>query len=332
MLNQLQWVFLAGCTAAAVFPTAAALDLYLLPNATSVDIGAVCLDGSAPGYYATFTNVSELSTSWVLYFKGGGWCYDESACAKRSNSELGSSHFFPKTFKFGGIMDADPKVNPDFANFNRVVLWYCDGASFSGNADAPVPSPKTIHGGQMYFRGRRVLDALLQDLLDNHGLDKATEVLLSGGSAGGLSTFLHADYVRSQLPASVKKFKAAPVSGFFLLHDTAAGVPQYPNNMHNVFKMQNSSGGVNAKCLQAMGGPAAPEAWKCIFANYSYAHTESPIFVINSAVDSWQMGNVQCFQVYYMIVYLCVYVCAPEGSGPFLPLVSFACIPRRISG
>lgn len=56
----------------------------------------------------------------------------------------------------------DPRINPDFAHFNRVVLWYCDGASFSGNAENPVPSPKTIHGGQMFFRGRRVLDALLQ--------------------------------------------------------------------------------------------------------------------------------------------------------------------------
>jgi hypothetical protein len=32
-------------------------------------------------------------------------------------------------------------------------------------------------------------------------------VLLTGGSAGGLAAFLHADYVRTLLPKSVEKYK-----------------------------------------------------------------------------------------------------------------------------
>ena len=71
-----------------------------------------------------------------------------------------------------------------------MVLWYCDGASFSGDKDEPyhyAPTNQTL-----YFRGARVRDALLDALLEEHGLDKATDVLLAGGSAGGLSTFLHA--------------------------------------------------------------------------------------------------------------------------------------------
>ena len=65
--------------------------------------------------------------------------------------------------------------------------------------------------------------------------DARTQVLLSGGSAGGLSTYLHADYVRSQFAETVK-FKAAPISGFFLNHATAAGVPDYINKMKWVFE------------------------------------------------------------------------------------------------
>jgi hypothetical protein len=94
-------------------------------------------------------------------------------------------------------MDADPAVNPDFAFFNRVVLYYCDGASFSGDKDEPYVYPKTNQ--TLYFRGARVLDALLDALIQDHGLNKATDVLLSGGSAGGLSTYLHADYVGGYL-------------------------------------------------------------------------------------------------------------------------------------
>ena len=152
-----------------------------------------------------------------------------------------------------------------FAGWNHVVLWYCDGASFSGNKDEPyeyVDGKKTT---KLYFRGRRVLDAMLDALLSEHGLNNADEVLLSGGSAGGLSTYLHADYIKTKLPTSTK-YKAAPNSGFFLLHKTVAGVSLYPDEMKYVFNMQNSSGGVNSKCIASLG-PA--DQWRCIFANYS---------------------------------------------------------------
>jgi hypothetical protein len=141
------------------------------------------------------------------------------------------------------------------------------------------------NGTTLWFRGRRILDAVLDYLKLNYGLGEATEVLLSGGSAGGLSTFLHADYVRSLFGKDVK-FGAAPVSGFFLLHDTAQGLNQYPANMEYVYHMMNSSGGVNQRCRAAVEAAAAAEeeAWKCIFANYSYAHTQTPTFPLQSSV------------------------------------------------
>jgi hypothetical protein len=219
------------------------------------------------------------------YFKGGGWCYDEASCLARTHTSIGSATHFTPTFQFSGIMDSNATINPTFANHNRVVLWYCDGASFSG--DATAINTKT--GKPLYFRGKRVMDAMLDTLMSEHGLDQAEEVLLSGGSAGGLAAYLHTDYVASKMPKSVKKFKSSPVSGFFLLHEDAAGVPLYPNEMKYVYTMQNSSGGVNAKCVASL---PEPEQWRCIFANYSYAHTESPIFPLNSAIDAWQMGNI----------------------------------------
>ena len=170
----------------------------------------------------------------------------------------------------------------------RLIYSYTHvGASFSGNRAEPYHYPKTNQ--TLYFRGARILDAILDTLLEDHGLDKATDVLLAGGSAGGLSTFLHADHVGAYLRAKgvpIKRFKAAPVSGFFLMHATASGKLLYPDEMKYVFHMQNSSGGVNAACLESHE-PA--DRWRCIFANESYAHTKTPMFPLNSAVDAWQM-------------------------------------------
>lgn len=44
---------------------------------------------------------------------------------------------------------------------------------------------------QIYFRGHRILDAILNALF-KRGLKEATQVLLTGCSAGGLATYLHA--------------------------------------------------------------------------------------------------------------------------------------------
>ena len=41
-----------------------------------------------------------------------------------------------------------------------------------------------------------------------------------------------------------------------------------------------------------MASKPAEDQWQCIFANASYAHTTTPIFPLNSAVDSWQLGNI----------------------------------------
>ena len=58
---------------------------------------------------------------------------------------------------------------------------------------------------------------------------------------------------------------------------------------NDVISTMNSTGGVNAGCIAA----TPPELqWQCIFANASYAHIQTPIFPLNSAIDAWQMDNV----------------------------------------
>ena len=52
------------------------MKLKLLTEAQSTAKGAVCLDGSVPGFYYTPANTSADPANahkWVLYFKGGGW-------------------------------------------------------------------------------------------------------------------------------------------------------------------------------------------------------------------------------------------------------------------
>merc|ERR1719264_1136398 len=162
------------------------MKLHLMKDKGLQKKGAVCLDGTDAGFYFAPAANPANTHDWQLYFEGGGWCYDEVDCWGRSLTYLGSTAKRPSTVTAGGLMSDSCEVNPDFCNFNRVYMLYCDGNSFSGDRDQPLlvrgPSGEEK---PVYFRGRRILDAVLETLLPM-GLDKAESVLLTGCSAGGL--------------------------------------------------------------------------------------------------------------------------------------------------
>ncbi|XP_064989193.1 pectin acetylesterase 9-like isoform X12 [Musa acuminata AAA Group] len=157
--------------------------MTLVPHAGST--GAVCLDGSPPAYHL-HGGLGSGARNWLLQFEGGGWCNDVESCAARSKTRRGSTRYMNKLEVFSGILSNDSTANPDFYDWNRVKLRYCDGASFGGDSEF-LNSTTTL-----YFRGQRIWKAIVLDLLPK-GLIQADKVLLSGCSAGGLASFLHCD-------------------------------------------------------------------------------------------------------------------------------------------
>ncbi|CAD5332501.1 unnamed protein product [Arabidopsis thaliana] len=170
-------------------------------------LGAFCLDGSLPAYHLD-RGFGAGSNNWLLQFEGGGWCNDIASCVDRAKTRRGSTRYMSKTVVFTGVLSNNASQNPDFYNWNKVRLRYCDGASFAG--DSQFGNGTSL----LYFRGQRIWNAIILDLLPK-GLAKAHKALLTGCSAGGLSTFLHCDNFTSYLPknASVKCMSDA---GFFL--------------------------------------------------------------------------------------------------------------------
>ena len=93
--------------------------------------GAVCLDGTPPGYYFRPSQGCG-ATKWVIHLEGGGWCFDESSCYDRSMTDLGSSKNWRPSLSLYGFLSDDSTVNPDFYQWNVAYVKYCDGASFTG--------------------------------------------------------------------------------------------------------------------------------------------------------------------------------------------------------
>merc|ERR1712137_1099627 len=145
-----------------------------------------------------------------------------------------------------------------------------------------------VSGTILHYRGRAILDAEIKSLLFDRGMNKATDVIVSGCSAGGLATFLHCDHWANAIKTAKSDAKVAcmPDSGFFLDEDRA---PRYGSNMRNVYKFQHSSpAGLNAACVASH--KSDPE--KCILAQWASEHIKTPTFPLQSVYDAWQTGNV----------------------------------------
>jgi hypothetical protein len=162
---------------------------YLLTDAaTKTD--AKCLDGT-PAIYYHAKGFGSGANKWFVHQQGGGWCYSLEDCLGRSKGSLGSTAKDPKTRTLnGGYMSWDNVSNPLMWNWNKVELRYCDGASVSGDKVGTT----TVGGKPLNFRGRAILDAEIDSILNVNGMKSATDVIVSGCSAGGLATFLHCDY------------------------------------------------------------------------------------------------------------------------------------------
>ena len=279
--------------------------------------GPACLDGSPYGYYL---RQGTDRRKFVIELSGGGWCYSEALCYLRAQDKgensKGSSLGWPRNRTMNeGLLTTDPVQNSLFHNATHIFLDYCDGASFSGGRSKPwnvsgveLPSqhpllpgvaPKRIPANStVTFRGRANFAAVIARLRARHGLDDAEEIVLTGGSAGGLSTILHVDRLRSLLKpdSSGVRIVGMPNAGFF--KPVGNHTPGYPNdnsanftaNMAHLYSMQNCSAGLPPACIAHYGGGSSDEAYKCLLAPFAEPFVHTPLFFLQSKFDHFQLN------------------------------------------
>ncbi|KAG8054387.1 hypothetical protein GUJ93_ZPchr0001g30454 [Zizania palustris] len=232
--------FLMLLLLAAVAHGAELVELTLLTGAQ--EKGAVCLDGTPPGYHLQ-RGFGSGTHSWLIYLQGGAWCDSIESCS------------FRKTTK------------------------YCDGASFAGDAEA-----QDKDGSTLYFRGLRIWDAVVDELMEK-GLASAQQALLSGCSAGGLATLLHCNDFYARFPKEVSA-KCLPDAGFFLNIEDLSGERLMLSIFNEVVQLQNVREVLPKDCL------AKKNRTECFFAAELVKSIDAPTLIVNSAYDSWQIQNV----------------------------------------
>ena len=124
---------------------------------------------------------------------------------------FGSSTLWPEKIDYNSAVMGFLAPNDTlYQNWTKVLFTYCDGAFHQGDNANPV----SYKGAQLYFRGARITRSHFKWLNMNYGLNKASKVLFSGGSAGAIAAFIWGNYLQDQLD-SPQSLYVVPDSGIF---------------------------------------------------------------------------------------------------------------------
>jgi len=251
-----------------------------------------CNDGTQAVYYFRAGEGSGAKR-WVIRLQGGGWCWDIGSCQGRQQSSpyWTSSKYCPTAVNdtqdisgvpHGGILSSDPTINPDFYNANQVYLWYCSSDSHSGNRTA---SPET---NNWHFRGKDIVAAMIGHLINqqNPSITGASEILLTGDSAGGVATLSNVEYIRELLGSIVDTavYRAYVDAGWFL--DVAPYQGGFSFQMCAKSLYQNLHVVYDKACMAAYKG----QEWHCFHAQYVVPYIKTPLLFHEFLIDSANLG------------------------------------------
>jgi hypothetical protein len=237
----------------------------------------MCSDGSEFSFFVREADPAKV----MFFFQGGGACFSLETCDP-ADPAYNTSLRAPNDLADGtGVFDFDNPANP-FADYSVVYVPYCTGDVHIGNSvhdygvGASGSNVVVHHNG--YVNGTTAL-AKLVELFPN-----ASEVVVTGESAGSVPTPLYAGLLYDELPAA-RITVIADGSGAYpdipdinaLIGDlwgTSDAIPDWPENADVTPQNWSIPG------LFVRAGAHAPGI---TFARHDYAFDETQVFFGNLA-------------------------------------------------
>ena len=170
-------------------------------------IEATCSDapGSDPAF--KFWARRGVSNNVVVFFDGGGACWDDLTCAvPRLASHRGEGDGFYKAElmpdddpnNLSGIFDLDNPRNP-VRDWSFVFVPYCTGDVHSGSNTATYTNPDTGESFSIQHRGADNFRVVLEWMRQN--FDAPEQILVAGSSAGAYGAATHYAAIREAFPS-----------------------------------------------------------------------------------------------------------------------------------
>lgn len=156
---------------------------------------AKCINGSETGIGV---NIKPGSTKVMIFMMGGNACFNQASCFATANLDgYNKTKFDQEVSQVTGtfVFDRSEAENL-FKDYSFVFVPYCTGDVHAGS------KPQGTVGGSAYtFTGYDNVGAYLERLVPT--FSDATEVILSGSSAGGFGAMLNYKQVQSAFGPNV---------------------------------------------------------------------------------------------------------------------------------
>ena len=202
---------LGGCSAARADAPAEAQNgwVQIAPEPTRLDgrlFEATCSHaaGTDPAYRFWFRRGT--ADGLVVFFDGGGACWDDVTCAipRRREADRDDDGFYKAELiptddpnRFGGIFDLDNPRNP-VRDWSIVYVPYCTGDVHSGSNTARYSDPDTGESYTIEHRGADNFRVVLNWL--KHNFAQPGQILVAGSSAGAYGASTHYARIRAAYP------------------------------------------------------------------------------------------------------------------------------------
>ncbi|XP_047953426.1 pectin acetylesterase 8-like [Salvia hispanica] len=151
-----------------------------------------------------------------------------------------------------------------FYDWHKVFVHYCDGSLFLSDDDQVDPA------NNFTFRGGRIYTAIMEELL-NKGTGNAHNAILTGFSAGGLSTILHCDRFQALFPNNIRVKEG-----------------ELANQLESHFAGVIAANELRSLLPRSCTSKRDPNL--CLFAEYLVEDVATPLFIAESAFDTFQIG------------------------------------------
>ncbi|XP_019183841.1 PREDICTED: pectin acetylesterase 8-like [Ipomoea nil] len=236
------------------------------------DARAVCLAGNPAAYYYS-KGFGKGVSNWIVYLRGGGWCMNITDCKDYIQRKGVGMNATATTLR--NLLSSDKEKNPDFYNWNRIDVRYCDASSFTGDSEIIKNDTK------LYFKGARIFNSIMQELLDS-GMGNAKNALLAGSSAGGVATTIYCDRFRRYF-SNTSRVKCFSDGGYFFFSKKHGQENTFLSMFDGLVKLHGSKNALPTSCTSRLS------AEMCFFPQNLQADIETPIFFLMSAFDQIQI-------------------------------------------
>jgi hypothetical protein len=158
--------------------------------------GTTCDEGTPTGMGA---NLNESSKDLLIFFNGGGACWDANTCLQLNTSAHGpftKAQFDALSARLSNSIFDRQLANNPFKDWNLFFLPYCTGDLHIGNAEVVYTTGSTSK--TFHHKGRANTEAFLARIAAT--VPAPSRVVVTGSSAGGFGAALNYELVRSHFP------------------------------------------------------------------------------------------------------------------------------------